>query len=90
MSIENDSKISAESWFNLAKLDDNDENRIIDGKKYTTKECYEQSLSKNPKHYEAWCNLGILGGGNVRGKDYSTIDCHKKELFYSNPKMNDI
>ena len=39
------------------------------GNDYSNKQCYEMALELDPKHANAWYNLGagVFGGGTVEG-----------------------
>ncbi len=46
------------------------------GKKYSEKGCFVKVLEIDPKHRNAWHNLGCEGGGKVKGKKYSNKECY--------------
>ena len=48
----------------------------MEGNAYSNKQCYEVALELDPKHANAWFNLGAEGGEMVKAKDYSNKQCY--------------
>jgi len=52
----------------------------VGGRKYSKAQCFEQSLTLNPKEANTWSELGVEGGGTVDGQQYSKLQCFEQAL----------
>ena len=73
---------AAEKWYNLG-LDGGGTGAGLKGGSadhYTPKQCYIQALGFDPIYGKAWASLGELGGGKLKGTNYTEIQCFIKAL----------
>jgi len=52
----------------------------VKGKTWSKAECYQNALDADPKHANAWHNLGVQGGGTVMGWTWSAAQCFQNAL----------